>query len=194
MDVVLIRHARPDVGPGICYGNLDLSLAVPMTPAPTAIVAALPVPQRIVTSPLLRAGDTAKALMRALTPAEPAIDVEPRLRELDFGDWEGKPWDVIPRAELDDWAGHLLEGRPHGGESAAQAMARVTAWADTLSGAQDRCIWVVGHAGPMRMLAAHWLRLPLDRTLGWELAFGASCLFRLGNTQPQLAWWNRGAA
>jgi alpha-ribazole phosphatase len=32
----------------------------------------------------------------------------------------------------------------------------VTAWADTLDKLGD-CLWVVSHAGPMRMLAAHWL-------------------------------------
>jgi hypothetical protein len=30
MEVVLIRHAQPDVAPGICYGALDLKLAQPV--------------------------------------------------------------------------------------------------------------------------------------------------------------------
>jgi len=195
MDVVLIRHARPDVGPGICYGRLDLGLAAPVTPAPRAIMAALPQPQRIVTSPLRRASDTALRLMPELPAPGPAPETDPRLCEVDFGAWEGQAWDAIPRAELDALAADVLGACPHGGESAAQAMARVTGWAAALeaAGAPDACIWVVGHAGPMRMLAAHWLGLPLERTLGWELGFGASCLFRLGNGAPQLAWWNRGA-
>jgi alpha-ribazole phosphatase len=53
--------------------------------------------------------------------------------------------------------GDLMGARPHGGESAQQVMARVTAWADTLDASSGDCLWVVSHAGPMRMLAAHWL-------------------------------------
>jgi alpha-ribazole phosphatase len=195
MDVVLIRHARPDVGPGICYGRLDLRLATPVAPAPAAMVAALPTPQRVLASPLRRAADTALLLRQALPVHTPEPEFEPRLAEIDFGAWEGRAWDDIPRGELDALAQDLLDACPHGGETAAQAMARVSGWATALAqqGISDDCLWVVGHAGPMRMLAAHWLGLPLATTLGWELGFGASSLFRLGNGAPQLAWWNRGA-
>lgn len=193
MDVVLIRHARPDVGSGICYGRTDLCLATPVTPGPAAIVAGLPIPHRVLTSPLQRAADTARLLLQALPSHSLQPEIEPRLAEIDFGAWEGRAWDVIPRSELDALAHDLLDACPHGGETATKALARVSGWATALAqqAPPDACLWVVGHAGPMRMLAAHWLGLPLATTLGWELGFGASCLFRLGNGMPQLAWWNR---
>lgn len=201
MDVVLIRHARPAVAEGICYGSLDLELAQPTTPAPAGMAAALGgrAPVRIIASPLARAVQTA-ALLREAWPAGwpeatalPAVELEPALREMDFGAWEGRPWDGIARAQLDAWAADLLGARPHGGESAGNALARVAGWADALAadGAGQGCIWVVCHAGPMRMLAAHWLGLPLARTLGWPIGFGASAGFRLGAGAPVLGWWNR---
>jgi len=209
MDVVLIRHARPAVAEGICYGSLDLALAVPVMPAPAGMSRALPgcPPERIIASPLTRAAQTA-ALLRDAWPAErpgaaplPAIELEPRLCEVDFGAWEGLPWDAIARAQLDAWAADLLGACPHGGESTGQALARVAGWADALHAAAARdggngsgCIWVVCHAGPMRMLAAHWLGVPLARTLGWQIGFGASACFCLGGYAPALAWWNRPAA
>lgn len=195
MDVVLIRHARPDIGPGICYGRMDLCLAAPVAPAPAAIVAALPTPHRVLTSPLQRAADTARLLLQALPSHMLEPEFEPRLVEIDFGAWEGRAWDEVPRSELDALANDLLDACPHGGETAAQVLARVAGWATSLAqqASPDACLWVIGHAGPMRMLAAHWLGLPLATTLGWELGFGASCLFRLGNGTPQLAWWNRSA-
>ncbi len=193
MDVVLIRHARPEVAAGICYGRLDLPLAQPFSAGPMAAGLRNTVrgtdAARMLCSPQARARDTALALAHALALPEPAI--EPDLRELDFGDWEGQPWDDIPRAQLDAWAADLLGARPHGGESAAQAQARVTAWADALPVNDPGSLLVVGHAGPMRMLAAHWLAAPLARTLGWELAYGATCGFRLGAGAPCLLWWNR---
>ncbi|QYY32253.1 MULTISPECIES: histidine phosphatase family protein [Cupriavidus] len=195
MDVVLIRHARPQVGGGICYGSLDLCLMTPVEPSPGAIVAALPTPQRVLTSPLRRAAETTRLLMQSLPAHTLEPEVEPRLAEIDFGAWEGRAWDDIPRGELDALAQDLLDACPHGGETAALAMARVSGWAASLAEAAptDTCLWVVGHAGPMRLLAAHWLGLSLATTLGWELGFGASCLFRLGSGTPQLAWWNRSA-
>ncbi len=173
---------------------MDLCLATPVAPAPAAIIAALPRPQRVLTSPLLRAADTARLMLQALPMHTLVPEVEPRLAEIHFGAWEGRAWDEIARGELDALAQDLLDACPHGGETASQAMARVSGWAASLGHASPQaCLWVVCHAGPMRMLAAHWLGLPLATTLGWELGFGASCLFRLGSGKPQLAWWNRSA-
>lgn len=195
MELVLIRHARPDIAPGICYGRLDLTLAAPITPAPERIVAPLAArpPERIVASPAARARDTAAQLAMRL-PAQVPCHLEPRLRELDFGSWEGQPWDAIARADLDDWAANLMTARPHGGESAAQVMARVTDWAKDLDTSSKACWWIVTHAGPMRMLAAYFLGLPLSQTLQWELAFGATCQLRIDEAGgAQLGWWNRAA-
>jgi alpha-ribazole phosphatase len=193
MDVVLIRHAQPQVPAGTCYGCLDLPLVAPLTPAAARIAAGLPTPDRIVASPLARALGTAQALVQTLSGGAPAPETEPRLREIDFGSWEGVAWDAIDRAALDQWAADLLHARPHGGEAPAQAMARVAGWAATLAEDRAQCLWVVGHAGPMRMLAAHWLGVPLAATVKWELGFGASCGFTLGPGGVRLGWWNRAA-
>lgn len=190
MEVVLIRHAKPEVAAGVCYGRLDLALAQPVTPVPAQIAAALPLPHRIVISPAQRAQDTA-AQLRACMPDPPTCEVEPRLREMDFGAWEGQRWDAIPRDALDLWAADLMGARPHGGESPAQVMARVGEWADALDVDADERLWVVTHAGPMRMLAAHWLGLTLAQTLQWSLEFGATCRFRLGDGPARMSWWNR---
>ncbi len=192
MEVVLIRHAQPVVEPGICYGSLDLALATPVVPAPARIAAGLARPHRIVTSPALRARETAAQLI-ACVENLPDYELEPRLREMDFGAWEGQHWDAIPREALDLWAADLMGARPHGGESATQVIARIGAWADALDVASDTRLWVVTHAGPMRMLAAHWLGLELAQTLQWALDFGATCQFRLGHGPARLSGWNHAA-
>ena len=212
MDLVLIRHAHPAVDDGVCYGRLDLPLMEPMSPAADAIVRAasaaasangVPAPARIVCSPAQRAHVTAQRIVQACAAQAGreglALDADARLHELDFGAWEGQRWDAVPRAGLDQWAADLMDARPHGGESARAAYARVAEWADSLqapAASAERCLWVVGHAGPMRMLAAHWLGLPLSVTLEWQLGWGASCGVRLdrGAARPgRLLWWNRTA-
>ena len=122
MGVVLVRHTRPVVPEGVCYGITDLDLAPTFDDEAAAIVAALPPAERLVSSPLRRCRRLAERIgvARGLAPA-----FDDRLREFDFGAWEGVPWDAIPRAELDAWAADFFHARPHGGESVTMLSERV---------------------------------------------------------------------
>lgn len=77
--------------------------------------------------------------------------------EMNFGTWEGLPWDAIPRAHIDAWAQDLAAIAPGGGESLQQMLARVEqALRHTLSAPEhitDR-IWIT-HAGVIRCV--QWL-------------------------------------
>ncbi len=114
--------------------------------------------------------------------------VDDRLRELDFGDWEGRPWTGIPRAQTDVWSRDVWNRSAPGGESYAAMHARVgAAWEALVSGG-DEALVLVGHAGPLRALITIALELPVeafirihldyggiaklsDRTGGWRLEF-----------------------
>ena len=124
MHVTLVRHTRPLVSDGVCYGMTDLDLAATFEEEAARVVETLPPAQRLVTSPLYRCRRLAERIGAAqgLTPA-----IDERLREMDFGAWEGIAWDDIPRAELDAWAADFLHARPHGGENVY--MLRERAWA-----------------------------------------------------------------
>lgn len=195
MDFILIRHARPAMTAGLCYGRTDLPLDAPMDPDPLAIAEKLSAhpPQRLLASPLQRSRLTAEAILQI---AElPPLEIDAQLMELDFGAWEGRQWDDIPRAQVDRWARDLVHGNPHGGESAADLLARVTTWAESMAASPVSCLWAVTHAGCMRALAAHWLQRPLAETLQWPLQWGGACGFRLQPGQPDalpvLLFWNR---
>jgi alpha-ribazole phosphatase len=144
----LIRHPRPLVAAGICYGRLDI-------PAENASAEAarlrreLPLELPVWSSPLLRC----RALAAELHPL-PRID--DRLAELDFGAWEGRPWDTIPRAELDAWAADVGGYAPPGGESPGDLQRRALAW---VAGLDVPEAIVVTHAGVIRVLLAHWRNL-----------------------------------
>ena len=120
MKIVLIRHLAPMIPPGICYGRLDVGPDPDRAERATTLLAhpALSGVTRVWTSPSRRCRWLAEAMALAL-PA--ALTVDPRLQELDFGDWEGKPWDAIDRATLDRWAEALPDfcSLP-GGESRAR--------------------------------------------------------------------------
>lgn len=144
----LARHAQPLIDAGICYGQLD----VPADTAATAHVAAalaamLPPAVTVVTSPLQRCEQLRQALYR-LRP-DLTCKTDPRLQEMHFGTWEGRPWADVAPAELqawtDDFSGYAAGGS---GESVATFMARVAAALD----ARDRTrntLWIT-HAGVIR--------------------------------------------
>jgi alpha-ribazole phosphatase len=149
MQLYLVRHPHPLVGPGLCYGRTDL----PVAPAETARVgaalsASLPSGVPLFSSPLRRCADLARALRGGAAPA-----CDARLAELDFGNWEMQPWERIARADIDAWAADMVHYRPGGGESVLQMAERVSAFhADIAASAQPRAI-IVCHAGTMRLLA-----------------------------------------
>ena len=122
--LTLVRHTRPAIPENVCYGATDLDVAATFEEEAAHIIGALPPAEKLVTSPLRRCRLLAERIgaARALVPV-----VDGRLREMDFGAWEGLPWESIPRAELDAWAADFLHARPHGGESVH--MLRERAWA-----------------------------------------------------------------
>ena len=150
MAVILLRHTRPAVAEGTCYGRTDLALAPCFAAEAARLADALPRVQRIVTSPLSRCHRLATHLAAARGLA---LDIDPRLTEMDFGSWEGQPWDAIPRPELDAWAEDLLHARPHGGETVAELAARTRAALDDLA-LGPRPVLAVTHAGVIKAARA----------------------------------------
>ena len=112
MELYLIRHPRPAVEPGICYGQTDLGLAEPVDAVAARLRPLLPESFALYASPLRRARLLAEAL------GTPQLD--PRLKEIHFGDWEGRSFDDIGQAALDAWAAAPLDFAPPGGETPRQ--------------------------------------------------------------------------
>jgi broad specificity phosphatase PhoE len=78
------------------------------------------------------ASDLARARYTArLTLPAAEIRLEPRLREVHLGAWEGKRWEALEgedRAALARWRQDPLRERAPGGESYEELLARVSAW------------------------------------------------------------------
>jgi alpha-ribazole phosphatase len=160
MRVTLVRHPRPLIDPGICYGRLDIPIHpdgiadIDRLAADAACVGAM----RLWTSPARRCLILAEAIADRM--GIPPI-TDPRLRELDFGDWEGKAWDDIPRQALDDWAADPGGFPLPGGESGNQLVERLEGFhAEICRNGQD-CV-IVSHGGPLKVLIALLRRQPID--------------------------------
>lgn len=148
MKLWLVRHAKPLVEAGVCYGASDLPADVQATQAcARALAEVLPPNLRVLTSPLQRCTQLAQAL-QALRPGLSAMP-DARLREMDFGCWEGVRWDAIPKTAYDAWTDAFGQHRFGGRESVQELMQRVAAaQAEAVQGGGD-VAWIT-HAGVMR--------------------------------------------
>lgn len=121
----LVRHARPLVEPGLCYGSSDLPAdAADTERAARELAAVLPPGAALVMSGLQRAQQLALAL-HALRPELAPPVADPRLNEMDFGRFELERWDAIDRAEFDAWTDDFHSHRFGGRESVGELLARV---------------------------------------------------------------------
>jgi len=117
---------------------------------------ALDPPDLILTSDLERATSTTAALTNLIdTP----VRVEPRLREIDLGDWQGLTRDEVAAKYPKQYA-EWLDGRPvldRGGETRAQLDARVLAG---LGDIEVDHVLLVTHGGTSRSVIEVLLDLP----------------------------------
>ena len=159
MKLHLVRHPKPSVDTGCCYGATD----VPVNEAELARVhaalraAGLPGALPVYASPLQRCA----LLAQRLQPQGVRLDA--RLAEMNFGAWELRTWSDIPRVEVDAWAADLLDYRPGGAENVREVAHRVAGFVDALrAGGVDDAL-VICHAGTIRLLLAMQSGLPLEQ-------------------------------
>lgn len=155
MHLLLMRHAPlcprtvPDAAQR-CYGRTDW----PADEAGTArAVSALMNGQYEITH--VESSPAVRCMTLARQFDSPVI-TNPLLQELDFGSWEGRRWDDIPRDDIDAWAQNVWHYRPGGGENAAELRKRVRRalqhWKQHTPA--NGSALVVTHAGFIRMLLA----------------------------------------
>jgi alpha-ribazole phosphatase len=169
----LIRHPKPDIDTGICYGRSDLGLAEDAAASAGILRPLLPADAPLFTSPLRRCLELARALH-----AEPMVDE--RLVEMHFGDWEMRRWTEIPRHEIDAWAADPVGYTPPGGESPLAMRARV---ATLLRELPDLAV-VVAHGGVLRAAVAELVGTEEWHTLHFD--YGSVSLIEDG----RLVWHN----
>lgn len=157
----VVRHA-PTLLSGVCYGRTDVPVAPAADEASLVALASLersgqadsPPFGHVFTSPSARAKTLATAIARRLALSPPCVD--PRLAELDFGAWEGRPWSEIERddgSRLSAWMADWEHVRVPNGEAASDLVERIERFVDELRVSGVRPL-LVTHAGPIRVLRA----------------------------------------
>jgi broad specificity phosphatase PhoE len=138
-----------------------------------------------VSSPLRRARETMQLTRTALDLDPGAYDVDDRLMEISYGEWEGS---TLPEIQARD--PHVLARReenkwgfkPPGGECYRDVAARVSAWYATVT--SDTV--VVAHGGVARALMANFNILPEEEAAHADIAHGVVYVFA-GGTMTRYA-------
>jgi len=142
--MIFLRHPKPYQATGLCYGRTDLDIGPDGAAEIARALEVTPKAVRVIASPALRCRRLAAGLA-ARDQVE--LSFEPRLWELNFGDWEGTPWAEIGRENSDRWANDPWRIAPPGGETFAAVHARVgEVLAEATPGTALVC-----HAGPIRV-------------------------------------------
>ena len=172
--LILIRHGETDWNAeGRYQGHVDMPLNGNGREQAAQIARALRGADlaAIYTSDLARASETAEVLAQA---AGLPVQVDPRLREIDQGRWEGKLFTEI-RAQYPEKFKRRRENplafKAPGGETVQQVRGRVlAAVADTVSRHPTQNVAIVSHGLALAIVRAHYGDYPAGEI--WDLVPG----------------------
>jgi len=166
--IYLIRHTKPFISPGICYGQSDIDVFSTFKGELSNIRLKLAVDAsfKFISSPLQRCKILAEGLSNNST-----IKFENRLKELNFGDWENVLWNEIPKEPLKEWADNFVENAPPQGESLQELSNRVLEFWHTLDHSNTNYV-ITAHDGVLRVILAHLLETPLNKAFTLKINYG----------------------
>ncbi|MGH1503589.1 MAG: histidine phosphatase family protein [Acidimicrobiales bacterium] len=171
----VLRHGRTEANKsGLLLGRADPDLDDTGRQQAAAAAAALPVGTRVISSPLARTRQTASFL-------DPDHEVDDRLLELDYGEFDLAPVASIPPETWAQWRSDP-EFAPPGGESLRALHARVGELlgelAESLADSAATDVVLVTHVSPIK--AALGWALGTDTGVMWRSFVDQASITRIG--------------
>jgi probable phosphoglycerate mutase len=134
----------------------------------------------VYTSPLERAVETAEPIAQChgLNP-----QLQQQFGEFRFGEWEGKTIEELDGdSEWRRFNAHRSEVRAPGGELILETQARMVAQLRCVREAHpDEAVVVVSHGDPLRAVVAHYMGIPLDLLLRFEISPASVTVIKSGD-------------
>lgn len=171
LEIALLRHAPTDWNAARrLQGRTDVALS----PAGRAMAGQWRLPKlpgaawaerRWISSPLVRCRETAELMLRSMNRSmdAPPLELDDRLIERSFGDWEGDTLADLRRrygAQMEEWEAKGWDFRPPGGESPRDVLQRsMSLLRERLQHGRD--LVCVTHRSVLRALYAH--------ARGWDM-------------------------
>jgi ribonuclease H / adenosylcobalamin/alpha-ribazole phosphatase len=180
--VFLVRHAaHVELGETLSGRRRDVALSsdgVDQAAIVADLLGTFPI-AAVYSSPRERAWDTANAIAE---PHELSVSVVDDLDEIDFGQWTGARFsDLEGDEEWQRWNEQRGTARCPGGESMTEAVDRATAALEEIAKAHDgETVAAVTHCDIIRGVLAHYLGMPLDNVLRFDVDPASISTLELG--------------
>lgn len=182
--ILVVRHGRTRSNArGLFLGRADPPLDDLGRSQAAALGRAIGPVDQVITSPLLRARETAEQI-------DGPVVVDERFIELDYGEWDEQPLDAVDRDAWAAWQADI-EFAPPGGESLTALGARVSGALDELApDVRGRTIVIVTHVSPLKAAVA-WA-LGVGDEIAWRLFVAPASITRIDVSRgcPALVGFN----
>ena len=165
MEIYLVRHTETVCAKGICYGQANVALKEPYLEQFQEIKDCLPKNAFYYSSPLKRCTILASFLSSS------KYEVDNRLMEMHFGDWELKSWDEISKEEMDPWMNDFVNVNVPNGESFVELYKRVLSFIEEKKEDASSLV-IVTHAGVIRSFLCKQMNLDLKDAFSNKVDFG----------------------
>lgn len=171
LNLTIIRHTSVKVSAGICYGRSDVELSGTYDSEKEIIIENLNGISYdfIYTSPLSRCFKLAADISK-----DHEVICDNRLSELDFGDWEKRPWeDIYKTPYAEKWFENWMETPCPNGESFIQMVSRVKDFIlEKASEHENSDLLIVTHSGVMRIIIFLLQNLNIEEIFKIQPHFG----------------------
>lgn len=170
--LIVARHGRTAANAaGELLGRRDPALDDVGRAQAAAIATVVPAGARVISSPLTRCVQTARAITAD-------VEIDDRLIEIAYGELEGTP---VGAVEPEVWARWRSDTgwAPSGGESHDQLASRVWALLDEVAAeAAEADVVLVSHVSPIKAATAWALGVPID--IAWRCFVQQASIVRIG--------------
>ena len=179
MKIFFLRHTSLDVKPDIFYGQTDLDVSSSFEEEVKVIKKKITEiineknKIKIYSSPLKRCFKLAKKI-------SDNVNLDPRIMELNLGDWEMKPKQSIPKKLVEAWEKDIMNFTIPNGESNNDFLMRLKEFTDEVC-KNEEDILIVAHAGSINGMISNLIEEPFDKLLKnyWEkISYGSLSLLK----------------
>ena len=172
MKIYFIRHTAVDVPAGVCYGQTDVPLKNSFEEEAGIVKEQLKnmSPDAVFSSPLSRC----TGLADFCGFSNPQLDN--RLKELNFGDWEGVKWD---ETNIDLWSADWINTPPPNGESFVQMYERIASFLEELKKETYDTVFIFAHGGVISCVRIYFKQIDFSEAFESVPKYGEIVEFEL---------------
>lgn len=189
MKLYLLRHISHQMPDDFVCGSSDPELSEKFPEELQSVRKILDFQfSRIYSSPLKRCSMLAEKLK-----ADVPVHFDERLKEYDFGLWEGRAWSDIDREEINLWSKNLERNSPPGGESFYHFQKRIKDFTEEIhTDFATENLLLVTHAGVIRFFLSEVLRIPYEKSFSFSIDKGRLSMIEMDRNGNKIHFVNKG--